>query len=167
MLPTDPKARKDIPLFSGVTAYFPDALVEVAKVSKLGNDQHNPGQPLHWDKTKSTDHEDCIARHTTDAFKARTHGERIEHLRARAWRSLAALQVELDRAASVKTNTRLAPARTLDPLRPIHLKVRQSSAMPRWLQSTADGWEIVDDRNIVQARYQTLERAAVDYEHRS
>lgn len=96
MLPTDAKARKDIPLFSGVMAYFPDALVQVAIVSKLGNDQHNPGQPLHWAKEKSTDHEDCIQRHTHDAFKATSKQERIEHMRARAWRSLAALQIELE-----------------------------------------------------------------------
>jgi hypothetical protein len=95
-LPTDAKARKAIPLFSGVDAYFPDALVQVAIVSQLGNEQHNPGQPLHWAKHKSTDHEDCIRRHTIDALKAKTRTERIEHLRARAWRSLASLQVELD-----------------------------------------------------------------------
>ncbi len=96
MLPTDAKARKNIPLHSGVFAYFPDALIEVAIVSKLGNDQHNPGQPLHWAKEKSTDHEDCIARHTFDAMQAKTKAERIEHKRARAWRALASLQVELD-----------------------------------------------------------------------
>ena len=94
-LPADAKERKAIPLFSGVIAYFPDALIEVAKVSKEGNDQHNPGQPLHWAKEKSTDHEDCIQRHTVDALKASDRAERIRHLRARAWRSLAALQIEL------------------------------------------------------------------------
>ena len=95
-LPADAKERKAIPLFSGVIAYFPDALIEVAKVSKEGNDQHNPGQPLHWAKEKSTDHEDCIQRHTVDALKASDRAERIRHLRARAWRSLAALQIELE-----------------------------------------------------------------------
>lgn len=95
-LPTDAKARKNIPLYSGVIAYFPDALVEVAKVSQIGNDQHNPGQPLHWAREKSTDHEDCIQRHTVDALKATSREERIAHLRARAWRALAALQLEAE-----------------------------------------------------------------------
>ena len=96
MLPSDATARKAIPLYSGVLAYFPDALVEVARVSKEGNDQHNPGEPLRWAKEKSTDHEDCIMRHTVDALQATTKTERINHMRARAWRALAALQVELD-----------------------------------------------------------------------
>ena len=32
--------RKNIPLFSGVIKYFPDALIEVAKTSWMGNQQH-------------------------------------------------------------------------------------------------------------------------------
>ena len=36
------------------------ALAEVARVSKAGNDQHNPGQPLHWARDKSADHADCV-----------------------------------------------------------------------------------------------------------
>lgn len=96
MLPTDSKERKRIPLHSGVTAYFPDALIEVAKVSWDGNDKHNPGEKLRWAKEKSTDHEDCIARHTVDALQAGSRAERIRHMASRAWRALAALQIELD-----------------------------------------------------------------------
>lgn len=44
-LPTDPKARKALPITTGVLDYFPDALAAVAACSKAGNDQHNPGQP--------------------------------------------------------------------------------------------------------------------------
>ena len=36
MIPTDDKARKALPIFSGVLAYFPDALLAVAAVSKSG-----------------------------------------------------------------------------------------------------------------------------------
>jgi hypothetical protein len=96
MLPTDAAARKRVPLYSGVDVYFPDALVEVAKVSFEGNEQHNPGQPLHWAKEKSTDHEDCIRRHTLDALHC-SGAERIKHMAARAWRALAALQTELEK----------------------------------------------------------------------
>lgn len=84
-LPTDALERKGIPLYSGVLRYFPDALAEVAKLSKRGNDQHNPGKPLHWDKSKSGDHLDALMRHLVD-----------EDWDAVAWRALAHLQEELD-----------------------------------------------------------------------
>lgn len=93
MLPSDAKARKDTPIYSGVVKYFPLALAAVARVSKAGNDQHNPGQPLHWAREKSTDHEDCIMRHLTDVASGNsvdTDGEL--HLAKVAWRALAALQ---------------------------------------------------------------------------
>ena len=55
MLPTDYKARKDLPIFDGVLMYFPDAIAAVAAVSAAGNAQHNPGEKLHWAREKSTD----------------------------------------------------------------------------------------------------------------
>ena len=94
MLPTDAKERKGAPVYSGVLKYFPLALVEIAKVSKAGNDQHNPGQPLHWDKTKSTDHGDCLIRHQLDAGTFDTDGQR--HSAKVAWRALAQLETELE-----------------------------------------------------------------------
>ena len=74
--------------------YFPDAILAVAEVSKLGNDQHNPGQVLHWDKTKSTDEADCIVRHLIDRGTRDTDGTR--HSAKVAWRALALLQREID-----------------------------------------------------------------------
>lgn len=65
-LPTDSNARKDIPVFSGVLKYAPAAIAGVAKISKAGNDKHNPGEPLHHARGKSNDHPDCIVRHTMD-----------------------------------------------------------------------------------------------------
>lgn len=65
-LPTDSNERKNVPLLSGCLKYFPAALAGVANVSKLGNDKHNPGEPLHHARGKSTDHGDCILRHLTD-----------------------------------------------------------------------------------------------------
>lgn len=65
-LPTDSNERKGIPLLSGCLKYFPAALAGVANISKLGNDKHNPGQPLHHSRGKSADHGDCILRHLTD-----------------------------------------------------------------------------------------------------
>ena len=94
MLPTNPQERKSIPITTGVLDYFPLALMEVAKTSKAGNDQHNPGQPLHWDKTKSLDHADCITRHLIDRGTIDSDG--IRHSAKVAWRALALLQTELE-----------------------------------------------------------------------
>jgi hypothetical protein len=86
--------RKDAPVYSGVLKYFPDAIIAVAQLSKVGNDQHNPGQPLHWAREKSTDHGDCIVRHQIDAGTLDTDG--IRHSAKVAWRALAQLQVEIE-----------------------------------------------------------------------
>jgi hypothetical protein len=65
-LPTDSAERKQYPLLSGCLKYFPAALAAVARVSKVGNDKHNPGQPMHHARGKSGDHGDCIIRHLMD-----------------------------------------------------------------------------------------------------
>lgn len=65
-LPIDSKERKNFPLLSGCLSYFPAALAGVSNTSKLGNDKHNPGQPLHHARGKSMDHGDCILRHLMD-----------------------------------------------------------------------------------------------------
>lgn len=95
-LPADPKARKALPLFSGVLAYFPDAIAAVAQCSKVGNDQHNPGQPLHWERSKSGDHRDCIVRHLLEAGTVDSDG--VRHSAKLAWRALALLQLEIEAA---------------------------------------------------------------------
>jgi hypothetical protein len=96
MLPTDATARKAVPIFSGVLMYFPDAIAAVAACSQRGNDQHNPGQPLHWDRAKSTDEHDALVRHLMEAGTVDSDG--IRHSAKVAWRALAALQKELERA---------------------------------------------------------------------
>jgi hypothetical protein len=98
MLPTEAKERKNIPIATGVLDYFPDALAAVAEVSRLGNEQHNPGQPLHWAKEKSTDHADCIARHLIDRGAVDKDGGR--HSAKLAWRALALLQIEIENERS-------------------------------------------------------------------
>lgn len=94
LLPTNAAERKKIPIVSGVLDYFPLAIAEVAKCSLSSNEQHNPGQPLHWDRTKSTDHIDCIGRHIVDRGKFDDDGQR--HSAKLAWRALALLQLELE-----------------------------------------------------------------------
>ena len=94
-LPTDAKERKGLPVTTGVLDYFPDAIAYVAHVSKVGNDQHNPGQPLHWAKEKSTDHADCIGRHLMERGTVDpTDG--VRHSGKLAWRALALLQTEIE-----------------------------------------------------------------------
>lgn len=95
MLTTNPKERKQAPLATGLLDYFPLALVEVAKLSKVGNDQHNPGEPLHWAREKSQDHADCILRHIIDRGTVDTDG--MLHSAKVAWRALAMLQIELEK----------------------------------------------------------------------
>ncbi len=99
-LPSTPSVRKAIPICSGVLDYFPLALAEVAKCSKAGNDQHNPGQPLHWAKEKSTDHADCIVRHLLD--RGKMDSDRVKHSAKVAWRALALLQIEMERENAIK-----------------------------------------------------------------
>jgi len=106
-LPSDAAARNDYPLDDGLVGYFASALLEVAKVSKIGNDQHNPGQPMHWDRSKSKDHGNKILRHQFDAGKMDTDNTR--HSAKVAWRALAQLQEELEReGAPVARNARNA-----------------------------------------------------------
>lgn len=94
--------RKGQPVFSGVLAYFPDALLAISEHSKAGNDQHNPGQPLHWERSKSQDESDALARHLIDHAKEPAD---LGHLKAVAWRALALLQkaIEAQQAKSAAT----------------------------------------------------------------
>lgn len=75
--------------------YFPDALIAVAALSFIGNEQHNPGEPLHWARDKSTDQEDTLLRHLFEAGTLDTDG--VRHSAKVAWRALAALQLEIER----------------------------------------------------------------------
>lgn len=94
ILPTAAADRKRIPIATGVLDYFPAALAEVAKVSFQGNEQHNPGQPLHHARGKSKDHADTMIRHFLERGTIDVDGMR--HSAKMAWRALALLQEELE-----------------------------------------------------------------------
>jgi hypothetical protein len=94
VLPSNPKERKKIPLASGLFDYFASALIEVAKVSEIGNDQHNPGEPLHWSRGKSDDHADTMMRHFVERGSRDTDG--ALHAAKMVWRGLAILQLECE-----------------------------------------------------------------------
>lgn len=96
--------RKEQPVTTGLLDYFPDAMLAIANVSKIGNDQHNPGEPLHWAREKSSDHADCLARHLIDRGKLDTDG--LMHSAKVAWRALALLQLEIEQRRRVETALR-------------------------------------------------------------
>lgn len=86
--------RKDMPVATGVLSYFPDAIRAVALCSKVGNEQHNPGTPMHWDRAKSGDEADALLRHFMERGTVDTDG--LLHSTKVAWRALAMLQKELE-----------------------------------------------------------------------
>lgn len=96
-LPTNAKERKDVPIYSGMIKYFPDALAEVAKCSKAGNDQHNPGKPLHWDRSKSGDELDALMRHLIDHASGEVFDkDGIRHMSKVIWRACAYVQKAIE-----------------------------------------------------------------------
>jgi hypothetical protein len=94
VIDADSVTRKTYPMAVGLLDYFPDALAEVAKVSHIGNEKHNPGEPMHHARGKSMDHADCIIRHLVG--RGGFDGDMRESA-ALAWRALALLQEELER----------------------------------------------------------------------
>jgi len=94
IMETDKNKRKQIPIYTGLVKYFPKALAEVARVSYIGNQQHHPEKPLHWDRSKSTDELDALTRHLFQAGEIDTDGMR--HSAKVAWRALANLEKELE-----------------------------------------------------------------------
>jgi hypothetical protein len=90
------KARKEYPVATGVIDYFPLAIKAIAYVSFIGNEQHNPGTPLHWDRSKSGDEADALMRHFLERGTLDTDG--VTHSAKMAWRALALLQKELESA---------------------------------------------------------------------
>ncbi len=110
-LPTDSTERKNYPLFRGCLRYFPAALAGVAKISKLGNDKHNPGEEMHHARSKSGDHGDCILRHlvdTEDLLAALERGDSkvkpedvLNEISSMAWRALALSQTLHEKFGSV------------------------------------------------------------------
>lgn len=104
-LPRGYKARKDLPLFTFLTEYFPDAIVELVKVSVAGNVQHNPGEKMHWARGKSMDQMNTAMRHIFDHGMGHVYDEEppevlacigedgTMHLAKAAWRLLAEIQL--------------------------------------------------------------------------
>lgn len=86
--------RKAHPMARGLIDYFPDALAAVANVSYVGNEQHNPGEELHWARGKSNDQADCLIRHLV--ARGTKDDDGLRHTAKVAWRALAMLQLEIE-----------------------------------------------------------------------
>ena len=86
--------RKDTPVFSGVLAYFPDAINELARCSFAGQQQHAPDEPLQWHRDKSGDELDALTRHLLQAGTMDT--DSVRHSTKVLWRAAANLQKELE-----------------------------------------------------------------------
>lgn len=100
LIPDDAKARKTFPIASGFLDYFPDAVAAVANLSHVGNEQHNPGQPLHWARGKSGDEGDTLMRHFLQRGTVDKDG--IRHSVKVAWRALALLQKEIEAEQAIQ-----------------------------------------------------------------
>lgn len=94
VMTSDAKTRKGIPVATGFVDYFPDAMAAVAELSRVGNDQHNPGKPLFWDRSKSGDESDALMRHFLERGTIDTDG--VRHSAKVAWRAMAMLQKEIE-----------------------------------------------------------------------
>jgi hypothetical protein len=94
-LPTDSAMRKEMPIQTGVIDYFPDAIAFVARLSVLGNEKHNPGEPLHWARGKSMDQPDCMARHNTERGTIDSDDGVLHDIKL-AWRALANAQLVIE-----------------------------------------------------------------------
>ena len=89
--------RKATPVYSGCVAYFPLALKEIAKASVQGQAQHNPDEPLAWDRSKSGDELDAMMRHLIDHASGEVFDDcGTRHIVKCGWRILAFIQKTME-----------------------------------------------------------------------
>lgn len=103
------KQRKERPVLTGVLDYFPDAIMEVAHCSFVCNEQHNPGQPMHWAKDKSIGQGDEIVRHLMDRKKHTRDSDGVRVLAKAAWRALELLQREIEQEKKIDMGKLIVP----------------------------------------------------------
>lgn len=117
MLPSDAVERKKIPVYSGFLVYFPHAVAEVARLSLRGNEQHNPGSPMRWDRSKSGDEVDSLARHLLGMACSENIEDAIEEATAVAWRAMANLEKLCEKRDKVVYGDPIKSQRTIDAMR--------------------------------------------------
>lgn len=87
-LPKEDQERKQIRIYDGFIKYFPDAIVEVTKISCKGSNQHHADKPIHWDRNKSKEELNSLMRHLLEAMQT----DDVEDWARVAWRAMANLQ---------------------------------------------------------------------------
>lgn len=88
--------RKSCPVFDGFVMYFPRSMAAIARHSFKANEKHNPGEPLHWARGKSTDHLNTGLRHLMDAGMGILWDGEYNNMVAGGWRIMAALETYLE-----------------------------------------------------------------------
>ena len=105
ILPTDAAERKKLPIGRGVLDYFPLTMAEISKASLDGNKQHLDGQPLHWDRSKSSDDEDALIRHYIDRLEVDERG--VAECGRMAWRACAISEKILEARREIENDIEL------------------------------------------------------------
>jgi len=113
-LPTDYDARKAFPLMTVLTAYFPDAMEALVALCVQGNIQHKvddaavnpfklPEDVITWDRSKSTDQLNTMARHAWDHTRAKrgvgsvVDSDGVLHIVKAMWRAAAEAQLTIEK----------------------------------------------------------------------
>lgn len=112
-LPKGYDERKALPIYDFLVGYFPLAIIELVKVAVVGNEQHNPGERLHWARGKSMDQLNTAMRHIFDHGMGNVYDDdgRTMHLAKAAWRLLAEVQLRCEaRAREAEAPSKPAPA---------------------------------------------------------
>lgn len=113
LLTTDPKARKQLQLWTFLMGYFPRTFLAVVEVARKGNEQHNPDEPLHWSREKSPDQMNAAFNHLFDygtGSKIDTDGAR--HLAKAIWRLSAQNELDMEAEDKLAVSKRSQPAPT-------------------------------------------------------
>lgn len=88
-----PGKRDDYPVLTGLLDYFPNACAAVADCSRRANEQHNPGEPMHWAPEKSVGEGNQLLRHLMQRGTIDSDG--VRHSAKMAWRALELLEREI------------------------------------------------------------------------
>lgn len=136
VLPDVSSTREQYPLWDGLFAYFPAALCEVARWSRVGGAKYNQSE-LRWVREVSTDHKNKILRHLLDAEK-KVDGDFYEAT-ALAWRSLALLQELLENDGWAEgENAKKETDRVLDEVRDTLVSAGNYSGECTWFSDVKE-----------------------------
>lgn len=155
VLPSGHAERKNLPLYQVLFGYFPNALQMVTEVAVLGNEQHNPGQPVHWAFDKSNDHADCIIRHQVD-FDQVDEATGLYHAANVAWRALAQLET-----LAIRDGATPGRAVVRSPAEPVMPRQELFEAAQKEVDEDPDPFRWRDNPGFLPAEAQGFQRVDV------